>query len=228
MNEIDITIIMPVYNEQRTIKQAFQETNILDISKEIIVVNDGSTDRTNEILSELEKENNFTLLTHKKNLGKGMAVRKGIENAKGKFIIIRDCDVEQKSEDIVKMLRTAKEENINVVFGTRILNWGYQFNIRFIANMLFAFITNILFHAHQTDIMTGYKLCETEIMKSLKLKCNGFDIEAEITAKLLKKDINICEIPISYNPRVVSDGKKICFSDSFKVVVRLLLERITK
>lgn len=227
MQDIEITIVLPVFNEENTIKKISEKLVDLPLSKEIIIVNDGSTDNTATMLKEMKKDNCLRVVEHKKNYGKGAAIRTGVKYARGEFFVIQDGDLEQDPRDIANLLRYAKEKNLDVVFGSRVLNWGFKYDIRYVANMLFALITNILFKAHLTDIMTGYKLCKTPIIKDLKLNSNGFDIEPEITAKLLKRNINIHEIVISYNPRTNKEGKKICFWDSFKVIGRLLLEKVT-
>lgn len=227
MQDIEISIVLPVFNEENTIKKISQKLVDLPLSKEIIIVNDGSTDSTGCMLKEMKKDNCLKIIEHKKNFGKGAAIRTGIKYARGEFFVIQDGDLEQDPRDIANMLRHAKENNLDVVFGSRVLNWGFKYDTRYVANMLFALITNILFKAHLTDIMTGYKLCKTPIIRDLKLNSNGFDIEPEITAKLLKRNINIHEIVISYNPRTYKEGKKICFWDSFKVIGRLLLEKVT-
>lgn len=226
MEKIDVSIILPVFNEEKTIANVIDKLLRLSLRKEIIVVNDGSTDLTPEILKKFQANNCLKILEHGKNLGKGVAIRTGIKEAQGDFIIIQDGDLEQDPQDILNLLRVAKERNLEVIFGTRVLNRGFQFDIRYVANMLFALLTNILFRGHLSDIMTGYKLCKTDIIKGIKLDSNGFDIEPEITAKLLKQKRRICEIPVSYNPRTAKEGKKIRFRDSFKIVGRLLLEKI--
>ncbi len=226
MQYIEISIVLPVFNEENTIKKITEKLIDLPLSKEVIIVNDGSTDNTASILKEIKKDDSVKIIDHKKNSGKGAAIRTGIKYASGEFFIIQDGDLEQDPRDIANLLSYAKEKNLDAVFGSRVLNWGFKYDIRYVANMLFALITNLMFKAHLTDIMTGYKLCRTGIVKDLKLNSNGFDIEPEITAKLLKLNINIHEIPVSYNPRTKKEGKKICFWDSFKVIGRLLREKL--
>lgn len=222
---IEISIILPVFNEEKTIERVISLLVNLPVAKEIIVVNDGSTDRTAEILKMIQNKDSFKLIEHRKNYGKGRAVRTGIENTKGEFLVIQDGDMEQRPQDIVAMLQKAKGENLAVVFGTRMTNKNSPFNIWFLANKIITLVTNILFNSHLTDVMTGYKLCKTEIAKNLQLESDGFDIEPEITAKLLKQRIQIYEVPIFYKPRTKSDGKKICFWDTIKVIKRILLEK---
>lgn len=224
-----LTIILPVYNEEKTVDEALKRLIPLPIDKEIVIVNDGSTDKTLEMIEKYRDNGMVTIISHERNKGKGAAIRTGIDKARGEKLIIQDADLEQEPKDIIKLMEFMEQKGLKAVFGTRILNWGFDsFDIRYIANMLFALITNTLFKSHLSDIMTGYKLFDTSLIKSLNLQCNSFDIEPEMTAKTLKREITIGECPISYSPRTYEEGKKIRFKDSFKIVYRLIIERLSK
>lgn len=209
-----LSIIIPVYNEKETIEEVLRRVLNLSLGcqKEIIVVNDGSIDGTSVILDKLKKEIDFILLTHSANQGKGAALKTGIKRASGQAVIIQDADLEYNPEDWPKMLR--EFDGNNVVYGSRNINpkrKGYSHYVWGV--WLLTLLNNLLFNSKLTDTYTCYKLIPTDLIKSLGLKSNGFEIEAEMTAKILKKGIPIKEVPIKYNPRKFKEGKKIRFKD---------------
>ncbi len=216
-----ISIIIPVYNEGRTIKQVIERLLNLKFNKEIIIVDDGSTDNTTEVLRMYGTNKGIEVLYHKCNQGKGRAIKTGLMKANSDYIIIQDADLEQNPENIERFFPEI-DKGYKAIFGTRVLEWGDEYNIRHTANLFFSFLINILFKTHLTDIMSGYKMIETNLFKSLKLTSNRFGIEPEITIRVIENGISIREVPISYNPRGVKEGKKIRFKDSFVIVFTII------
>ena len=215
-----ISIIIPVYNEEKTIskvidsvKRAFQ-----DIAHEIIVINDGSSDSTHELC---DARQDILYISLPKNHGKGFALRNGFINAKGLFVAIQDADLEYNPE-ILRQLCNQAEDN-KTIYGQRDRKQGYFLNK--IGNAFLSWLCNILYGSNLFDIYTCYKIIPAKILQSLELVSNGFEIEAEITAKLLKKNIPIIEIPISYTPRTFQDGKHIRARDALKGMGTLIKNR---
>ncbi len=221
-----LSIIIPVYNEEKTVEQVIRKViNLsLGLEKELIVVSDGSTDKTNQILRELKKEFNFILLIHKKNQGKGAALKTGIDAISGETVIIQDADLEYNPENWKEMLSQFNQNN--AVYGSRNINPKRKGYSHYILGVWFLTkVNNLLFNSKLTDTYTCYKLIPTKVMQSLNLESNGFEIEAELTAKLLKKGIPIKEIPIDYNPRKFREGKKIRFNDGIKGLWTIIKHR---
>lgn len=214
-----VSIIIPVYNEEKTIKIVLEKVLKLKLSKEVIVVNDGSKDNTLKELKKFGKR--IKLFSYENNKGKGHALRKGIEKASGNFILFQDSDLEYNPNEIKKMIKELEKEK--VVYGSRFLNKNKKGDLAYyLANIFLSFLTSILYGQKLTDMETGYKAFRKEIIKDLSLVSDGFEIEPEITSKILKKKIKIKEIPISYNPRTKKEGKKIKFIDGIKAIWALL------
>jgi len=205
-----LSIIIPVYNEENTILETIKRVNKLPVEKEIIVVDDGSTDGTKKKLRTKDLElRTIKIIYHQKNQGKGMAIRSGIKYATGDYTIIQDADLEYDPQDILKLLKPIKEGKAEVVYGSRFT--GERRNMffwHFIGNKLLTLLTNILYNTTLSDMETGYKLIKTPILKSLNLRCKRFEFEPEVTVKILKKGIRIYEVPISYTGREYYQGKK--------------------
>jgi len=224
-----LSIIIPAFNEENTIEKVFKyvwEINFGNFSKEIIVVNDCSCDKTKDILKNLKKDYDFLIINHQRNSGKGAALRNAITKASGDIIIIQDADLEYDPKDYVPILKEFDDPKTKVVYGSRNINpkrRGY-FHYVLGAKLLTDSI-NFLYRAKLTDSYTCYKAFRSEIIKSIPLFSNGFEIEAEITTKTLKRGIPIKEIPISYNPRKFSEGKKIKFSDAIKGFATIIKNR---
>ncbi len=214
-------MILPVYNEKNTIKELIERIKASKIEKEIVVVDDASTDGTKEIL---EKIPNIKVIFHKTNKGKGNAIRTGIKYATGDFVIIQDGDLEYKPEEYPNLLGAIKNENKEVVYGSRFKGGGYFLLKSKIANRILSFLTSMLFFKRITDMETCYKCMKREILLSLNLKANRFEFEPEVTAKLLKKGYRIIEIPISYSGRRV--GKKIGVKDGVEAIFTLIKWRV--
>lgn len=228
-----LSIIIPVFNEEKTIKQLLNRVHNVkfpeDISKEIIVVDDCSTDQTSKILANLKKIK-FKYIRHQKNLGKGASVRAGILNSEGDFIIIQDADLEYDPNDYTALLEPILGGKSQIVFGTRLINyplklWGRNktfLPLHLLANKFLTWLLNFLYNSRLTDIETGYKLFTKEVIGKLHLKSSRFEIEPEITIKSLKLGYNIFEVPIKTKPRGYDEGKKIGFWDGILAICTIL------
>jgi len=224
-----LSIIIPAYNEEKTIKKLLvlvKKANIGDIKKEIIVVDDGSRDNTLHILRGVDE---IKLISHKKNRGKGAATRTGIKHATGDIIIIQDADLEYDPNDYGKLIEPILQKKEKVVYGSRLLNKKkakYSEFSFFVGGKIMTIATNVLYpSARLTDEPTCYKVFRSDILKGIDLKCKRFEFCPEVTAKVLKKGIRIKEIPISYYPRSIREGKKINWKDGLEGVWTLLKYR---
>ena len=232
-----LSIIIPVFNEKKTIKQLLGKVNQVkipaSIKKEIIVIDDCSTDDTTKILKST-RDIKFKYFYHQRNLGKGAAIRSGLTKATGDLIIIQDSDLEYDPGYYPILLKPFRE-GAKVVYGTRLLNyplnlWGKNKTIlplHLIANRFLTTLTNILFGGHLTDMETGYKVFKREVLENIKLNSERFDFESEITAKILKKKIKIVEVPITTKPRSYKEGKKIGWVDGISAIWTLIKYRFT-
>jgi len=220
-----LSIIIPVFNEENTIEELIRRVFAvsLPIEKEIIVVDDGSFDNTNKILKKLKKEINFISQEHPKNRGKGAAIKTGLKQATGEFILIQDADLEYDPKDYSNLIRPLLEGKAEVVYGSRMLGKNKKGYLTFyLGGRFLTFLTNLLYGLNITDESTGYKAFKSEVLKNVDLKCEGFEFCPEITAKIAKKGIKIYEVPISYNARYLKEGKKIKVKDGLKAVWTLI------
>ncbi len=219
-----LSVVMPVYNEKDTIAEILRRVLTTGLASEVIVVDDGSTDGTAAVLTKLKADEKVNVITVPKNRGKGAAVRVGIEAAKGDLVLIQDADLEYDPRDIPNLLKPIEEGLADVVYGSRFLGGPRRPTMYWhaVANHMLTFFTNILYNNILTDMETGYKLFKREVLEDIRIRSNSFDFEPEITAKLLKKKARIFEVPISFNPRDYSDGKKIGFVDALAALWALL------
>ncbi|MBI2031279.1 MAG: glycosyltransferase family 2 protein [Candidatus Levybacteria bacterium] len=214
-----LSIVIPVFNEEKTISKILEKVTKLKIpnaEKEIVVVDDGSTDKTAAKLSGFNISG-LKIIHHKKNLGKGTAVRTGIENSSGDYIVIQDADLEYDPNDIKKLFIPIQKKMAKVVYGTRLNRLpnltkdekSPLFLLHYFGNRFLSLITSVLYGQWITDMETCYKLFPKKALENIKLNSRRFDFEPEITAKLLKKDYKILEIPIETKPRGYGEGKKL-------------------
>ena len=225
------TIIIPCFNEKKTIKQLINKVNIINIKKEIIIVDDGSFDGTTAILKKI-KHKNIKIIFKKKNEGKGSAIKSALKLIKGDLVLIQDADLEYNPNDYYKLIKPFSNKKIKVVYGSRVLNKKRYLlkndllkNFRVFANQLLTFVSNFFNNQKLTDAHTCYKVLRKKLFLSLKLKENGFSFCPEVTTKISKKNIKIYEVPISYNGRKISDGKKIRFTDALSAFITIIKYR---
>jgi len=215
-----LSIIIPVFNEENTIIDLLKTVNSVDygVPTEIIVVNDGSTDKTYEQLFKVKKLiKNIKIISYKKNKGKGYAIRQGIKNINGDIMIIQDADLEYYPNQIPILIKPIIKGKYNVVYGSRFLGSCKNMKFTFLfGNKFLTFMTNLLFVSQITDMETCYKVIHKNVLRKLNLESDGFEIEAEITAKVLKNGFEIKEIPVRYKARSKKTGKKIKISDGLK------------
>jgi glycosyltransferase involved in cell wall biosynthesis len=224
---MNLSVIIPVYNEIKTISEIIKRVKAVNIAYEIVIVDDGSTDGTRDYLNSISTDPMIHVILHDHNQGKGAAVRTGIQAAKGDVIIIQDADLEYDPRDYPELLRPIEEGFADAVYGSRFLG-GARRPILYwnmVANKILTFITNILYNNILSDMETGYKVIKIEIAQGITLRSRGFELEPEITAKLLKRGVRIYEVPIRFNPRLYNEGKKIKMSDAFFAVWALLKYR---
>ncbi|PIY96868.1 MAG: glycosyl transferase [Candidatus Kerfeldbacteria bacterium CG_4_10_14_0_8_um_filter_42_10] len=221
-----LSIIMPVYNERATIEEIIRRVNAAPYEKEIILVDDGSSDGTKEILEEI-KDPLVRIYYHDKNYGKGRAVRTGLAKASGGIILIQDADLEYDPREYAQLLRPILEGKAEVVYGSRFRGEGKtMFFWHAVGNNFLTFMTNLLYNTTLTDMETCYKVMKKEVLKGITLKSDKFNIEPELTAKILKKGYRIYEVPISYAGREYSEGKKITWKDGIVALWTLIKHRL--
>lgn len=222
-----VSVIIPAFNEEQTIGQVLEALCALPFEKQLIVVNDGSTDGTYEVLEELRATYKLTVVHCEENRGKGFAIRRGLLYVKGEVVVIQDADMELAPADLPELLDSLQKENVQVVYGSRFLNGRGNASLHnFIANRILATYTNLLYGCRITDESTGYKAFSTELITRLNLTCEGFEFCPEVTAKILRAGYHIDEVPVSYFPRTKKEGKKLRFwSDGFFAAWTLLKYR---
>ena len=223
-----LSVVIPVYNEQHTLHEVVRRVccvDILGLEREVIVCDDGSTDRTANVIEEIRSAHPEIVRVHTSptNLGKGAAVRLGMSIATGDFIIVQDADLELNPAEYVGMLRPLLLGEAEVVYGSRFLKESGSIPLRTrLGNRFLTWLTNRLFGGRLTDMETAYKAFRREVLQGLRLRCVRFDFEPEITARLLRKGHRILEVPISYRPRTVDEGKKISWLDGVEAIFALL------
>ena len=217
-----VSIIIPCFNEESTIKEIINKINSeTSIEKEIIVIDDYSKDKTREILENDLRKNVHKIILNDKNYGKGYSIKKGIENATGDCILIQDADLEYDPTDYNKLLRPIKNGIADVVYGSRFIGTSEKRVLYFwhtVGNKFLTLLSNMFSNLNLTDMEVGYKVFKTSVLKEITLVENRFGFEPEITAKIAKKDIKIYEVGISYFGRKYSEGKKITWKDGFSAI----------
>jgi len=222
-----LSVIIPIYNEINTLEEIIsrvQETNLAD---EIVLVDDGSIDGTREIVEKFKNKNGFVVVMHEKNQGKGAAVRSGFEVANGEIFLIQDADLEYDPREYPNLLKPLDEGLSDVVYGSRFLGASRRVAMfwHMIANKMLTLFTNILYNTILTDMETGYKVFKREVVDDMPLHSKRFEFEPEFTAEILKRKYRIFEVPITFNPRDYSDGKKIGLTDAFEAIWALIKYR---
>jgi len=222
-----ISVIIPVFNEEKTIKELIKKVQAVDIEKEIIIVDDCSTDRTRELLNDM-KEENIKIILHDKNLGKGGALKTGFSHATGDIIIPQDADLELDPREYHNLIAPILEGHADVVYGSRFAGGrprGVSMLVNKLGNDFLTLLTNLIYNTTLTDMETCYKVFKREVLKDIEIKSTDFTIEPEITAKIIKKRYRVCEIPVSYYVRGYSEGKKIKWWHAISAVWALIKYR---
>ena len=226
-----LSIIVPVFNEEHLITKSLPAICGLDLPKEVIVVDDGSSDQTPTLLLNLQQEFNFTLIRQEPNQGKGAAVKRGLQEISGDYFIICDADLEYEPQDIAKLFAAALELNSTdkpaVIYGSRFAE-NPPFSFHYLVNRFLTSLTNLLFGSRLTDMETCFKLIPRSALNHIRLDGKRFEIEPEITARLLKLGYQIKERPISYNRRSYNEGKKITPKDGILAIITLFKEKLLR
>jgi glycosyltransferase involved in cell wall biosynthesis len=211
-----LSVIIPCYNERATIREIVAAVQATGRAHEIIIVDDGSTDGTRDVLPELAAQPGVRVFYHERNRGKGAAVRTGFDEAAGNVLLIQDADLEYDPRDYGALLQPIEEGRARVVYGSRFLG-GPRTAMMFwhmVGNKLLTLTTNVLYNTILSDMETGYKVFRAEVLRGVPLRSRRFDFEPEITAKVLKRGVRIFEVPIKFYPREYAEGKKITWKDA--------------
>jgi glycosyltransferase involved in cell wall biosynthesis len=226
---VKLSVVIPVYNEVGTIKEIVSRVQAVDLEKEIIIVDDGSTDGTRELLQEISlAQKNVRGFYHERNQGKGAALRTGFEAATGDIVIIQDADLEYDPRDYPLLLEPILDGRADIVYGSRFLGGPHRvlFFWHYLGNKFLTLLSNALTNLNLTDMETCYKVFRREVLDTIGLKSNRFGFEPEFTAKIAKKGFRIYETPISYSGRTYAEGKKIGWKDGVKAVFAIIWFRV--
>lgn len=225
-----LSVLIPCYNERETIEEIVRQVQATGRAEEIIIVDDGSTDGTRDVLLPLDGQNGVKIVLHERNQGKGAAVRTALQHATGDVMVIQDADLEYDPRDYQALLRPIEEGKAKVVYGSRFLGGPRRamFFWHMVGNRFLTLVTNILYNTILSDMETCYKVFTADIAANLDLKSSGWGFDPEITAKILRQGVRIYEVPISYAGRELDEGKKISGWDGFTVLFTLLKYRFVK
>jgi glycosyltransferase involved in cell wall biosynthesis len=221
-----LSVIIPVFNEEATIQEILKQVRAVNLACEIIVVDDGSTDGTRDLLKQEERQPGTTVIYHDRNQGKGAAVRTGFDRATGDILLIQDADLEYDPRDYAMLIRPIEEGRVKVTYGSRFL--GPRKAMMFwhmLGNKFLTLLTNVLYNAILSDMETCYKVFRADVIRDIPLRSRRFEFEPEITAKVLKRGHRIFEVPISYYGREYHEGKKISWRDGPKAAWTLIKYR---
>ena len=216
-----ISVVMPVFNEARTIREIIKKIEDVDLEKELIIVDDCSTDGTRDILKALERNPGIRVFCHEKNMGKGAALRTGFKHASGDIVIIQDADLEYNPQEYHRLIKPILDGRADVVYGSRFVTTEERrvlFFWHYLGNSFITFLSNMFTNLNLTDIETCYKVFKSDVIHSITIEENRFGFEPEITAKIAKKRYHIYEIGISYSGRDYSEGKKIGWKDGIRAI----------
>ena|SRR3989338_1783431 len=224
-----ISVIIPVYNEEKVLKEIIDRVKSVNIVDEIVIVDDCSGEETRRVLDTLQ-DASIRIISHAHNRGKGAAIRTGLAHITGDIVIIQDADLEYDPKDYRSLVEPIENGKADVVYGSRFLfkKWKASTMFHYLVNQFLTSLTNVLFLSHLSDMETCYKVFRTEIIRSLGLTSDRFEIEPEITIRTLKRGHRIHEVPVSYKPRSYGEGKKIGWLDGLKAVYAILKYRIKK
>ncbi len=225
-----LSILMPAYNEAATVERALAAVLATPQEKEIIMVDDGSTDGTGEILTKLSQDHSDVhVIVHKRNQGKGAAVRSALAAATGDVVLIQDCDLEYDPNDYASLLEPIERGETDVVFGTRSFGSHTSFSFWFVmGNKLVTLATNILFNCYISDMETCYKVMRLDVARQLRLTARGFELEPQITGGLLNLGHQIYEVPVNYKARTREEGKKLTWTDGLRAIQALCIVRLRR
>jgi glycosyltransferase involved in cell wall biosynthesis len=223
-----LSVVMPVYNERTTIEEIVRRVLAVPLRVELIVVDDGSTDGTSEMLDSLQRELTFTLL-RQKNAGKGAALRAGFAAVTGDLLVVQDADLEYSPEEYPQLIELICDGKADVVYGSRFLGRHRAFLFaHYVGNKFLTLATNVLYNTMLTDMETCYKAMRTDVIRSMTLKSDGFGVEPELTAKIFKRGYRVYEVPITYAGRNYDQGKKITWTAGFVALWVLVKYRFTE
>jgi glycosyltransferase involved in cell wall biosynthesis len=224
---IKLSVIMPIYNEIHTLDEIIDRVEETGLADEIILVDDGSEDGTRDLVQKYQGKKGFVVIFHDQNQGKGAAVRSGFKAATGDVFLIQDADLEYDPREYPKLLQPIDEGIADVVYGSRFLGASRRVAMfwHMVANKLLTLMTNVLYDTILSDMETGYKVFRSEVVKDMTIQAKRFDFEPEFTAKILKRKYRIFEVPITFNPRDYSEGKKIGLKDAFEAIWTLVKYR---
>jgi glycosyltransferase involved in cell wall biosynthesis len=220
MVPVKLSIVIPVYNERNTLNTLLTRVEAVGYEKEIVLVDDCSTDGTREIVESYKNKKEYTVVMHQYNRGKGAALRTGFAEASGDIIIIQDADLEYDPKDYGKLLEPILDGRADVVYGSRFLGGPHRvlFFWHYLGNMALTLLSNIMTNLNLTDMETCYKVFSRQVLDSIELKCNRFGFEPEFTSKVAKQKFRIYEVPISYSGRDYAEGKKIGWKDGVAAI----------
>lgn len=222
-----ISFIIPIRNEQELLEKVLERVRALPVDKELVLVDDGSTDRTPEILEREKLKPGTVVLRHKVNMGKGMGIRTGLKHATGDIVIVQDADLEYAPEEVLAVVQPIIDGRSNAAYGSRFMGRITKMRLpNYIANRSLSLLVSILYGQKMTDLETAYKAFRRELAQSIPLTCRRFEFDPEITAKVLRRGERIIEVPITYNARTFEEGKKIGWVDFFKAIWTLIKFRI--
>jgi glycosyltransferase involved in cell wall biosynthesis len=224
-----LSIIIPVFDEETTVKEIIDRCRALPLDTEIVVVDDGSSDGTRDVLAKEDCADGVTVCYHEKNRGKGAAIRTGIEKCSGDIVVIQDADLEYVPEEFPSLVQPIVDGYADVVYGSRFLGTHRVFKVvHYFGNKFLTLVTNVLYDTMLTDMETCYKAFRAAVIKDVKIKSDRFNFEPEITAKVFKrKKLRVYEMPISYHGRDYDEGKKITWFDGIPALWALIKYRFT-